>query len=148
MNTSFIDYGSAEWQQARLIRYELFFKPRNLPMSILDDSYDKHAFHCAIKHDGQVVAYGRLHAEERTAYISQMVVARAWQRQGLGGIVLSSLVEKAKEQGYAGIMLNARVSVLEFYKKLGFKEIGNVFTSTATKIPHMQMVLWLDKNQP
>lgn len=139
--TGFVPYGSEAWQQARGIRYDLFFRSHGLPASVMDDDLERGAFHYVVCKGKEVAAYGRLHVANQIAYVSQMVVRDAYQKQGLGRRVLSALVNKAKEQGCSEVALNARVSARAFYTRAGFAPAGSTFNSVTTGILHVPMVL-------
>lgn len=68
-----------------------------------------------------------------------MVVEPEYQRQGLGTIILTTLIATASDRGASIIVLNARVAKVQFYKKHGFQSIGEVFASTSTGVPHIKM---------
>ena len=141
VETAFVPYSSEAWQQARGIRYDLFFRSHGLPVSVMDDDLERGAFHCVVRKGEEVAAYGRLHVTNQLACVSQMVVRDMYQKQGLGRRVLSALVHKAKEQGCSEVALNARVSAQAFYTRAGFAPAGSTFSSVTTGILHVPMVL-------
>ena len=98
MNIIEIKFGSEEWEQARELRYDAFYKSLNLPKTVLDDDLDRKATHFAVKDKELVVAYGRLNKIERNDFqITQMVVSEHFQSKGLGKQLLNTLINKAKE---------------------------------------------------
>ena len=141
MRAELVAYGSEEWEQARKIRHALFFEPYGLPVSILDDQYEKTSYHVVVKSEGVVTAYGRMHIESDVGHVSQMVVAPPFQGQGLGQLVLSALTALASEKGTASVVLNARSSAVSFYAKAGFKKVDGTFFSATTGVPHVRMEL-------
>lgn len=136
-----IDTKDALYQEARDLRYELFFKAHGLPTSILDDEKEAQSTHVAIVEDGLLVGYGRLSEVEMKVFqISQMVVAPRHQSKGYGTILLKDLIQLALNSGAASIILNARITATGLYEKQGFATQGEVFNSTSTGIPHIKMV--------
>jgi len=141
MKTIEIEPEGELYKQALTLRYELFFKRHDLPWSILFDDKESVSNHMAIINDKLLLAYGRITKREGNIYqISQMVVSPNAQRTGIGSILLKELLSLAHNNGCHKIVLNARIEAKEFYEKLGFKCIGEIFCSKTTNIPHIKMI--------
>ena len=135
-----IDYDSREFRQACQLRYELFFAEHNLPYSTVFSDRQKNSYHAAITIDDTVFAYGELVPTDNLVYrIRQMVVHPDYQRQGFGRKILSSLSELAQNQGAIALTLDARLTAIAFYQKLGFETSGQEFPSTTTGVMHIAM---------
>lgn len=87
------------------------------------------AFTLVAEHQGQIVGYGALYRPRYgwSTHVGRvrLVVARAWQRQGLGTAILRELVRKA--QGLAVDKLVAEVvedqeGALRAFQRLGFQK--------------------------
>ncbi|QLG89065.1 GNAT family N-acetyltransferase [Chitinibacter bivalviorum] len=139
-----IEYGSCDWQSARELRYALFFAELGLPITVLDDAFERDAIHFAAFDRAQLVAYGRLALlPVCRGQISQMVVAPDRQGQGAGNLVLQGLIAIARQAGLNELILNARVFAQDFYAKEGFDAQGAVYVSPTTGVPHIKMHLEL-----
>lgn len=135
-----IKYNSQEYDRACQLRYELFFAEHNLPEDIVRDKRHAEYFHAAILIQDCVVAYGQLVPHNNRIYqICQMVVEPNYQRQNLGRQILSTLIEIAKKEKAIAITLNARLTAVGFYQKLGFKTFGTQFPSSTTGVIHIGM---------
>lgn len=135
-----IDYNSQEFQQACQLRYKLFFAPHNLPQDIVLEQNQADYLHAAIAIENMVVAYGQLVPHANKIYqICQMVVAPAYQQQNLGTTILLFLIHKAKDEGAVSLTLNARLTAVSFYQRLGFQTQGGEFPSSTTGIMHIAM---------
>jgi predicted GNAT family N-acyltransferase len=137
-----IEYGSPEYQQAAQLRYRLFYQVHDIPFAAIFDPQEPQDLHLAITDQATdcVLAYGRL--GQTTAHefqIYQMVVEPAHQGQGMGKLILRALVAAARQRGASLLTLNARVAQTQFYQKLGFQTVGEVFPSSITGIPHIKM---------
>ena len=144
LTAKLVDYDSQEFQQARELRYKLFFAQHDLPKSIVTDLKQSDYFHAAIEIDNKVVAYGQLVPYEDKIYqICQMVVMPEYQRQNLGKKILLFLIDIAKQEQAIALTLNARLTAVDFYQKLGFQTHGTSFPSSTTGIPHITMNLKL-----
>jgi predicted GNAT family N-acyltransferase len=137
-----IEYGSPEYQQAAHLRYRLFYQAHSIPFAAIFDLREQQDLHLAItEHSTQrVLAYGRLGQTSSNQFqIYQMVVEPECQGQGLGKTILQALTEAAIQRGASLLTLNARVAQMQFYQKLGFQPVGEMFPSSMTGIPHIKM---------
>lgn len=142
MITKLIAHGSCEWEQARAIRFKLFFEELGFRPDVMDDDQEIYATHLAALDGELVVGYGRLFSDNNEIFqISQMVVSPSHQGQGVGRLVLNTLVRLAIAHRARVIWLSARCSALEFYEKAGFIAQGEVFMSKKTNVPHLNMRL-------
>lgn len=67
----------------------------------------------------------------------QVAVAEKLQNRGIGSRMVIYAEEFAKCKGYTEMVLNARMTAVEFYEKLGYKKISNEFLEI--NIPHFKM---------
>jgi phosphinothricin acetyltransferase len=95
-----------------------------------DDAYPV----TVVQIDGQVVAWGSLSRfHVRAAYKptveNSVYVHHAWQRRGLGRMLLADLIERARALGYhsiiAGISADQQASVT-LHARLGFEPVGQL----------------------
>lgn len=142
VQTHFVKFGSQAWGEARRIRYSVFFEPHDLPLSVMDDSQETDAIHLVAIEVSQVVGYSRLFDLGHGQFqISQMVILPAHQHQGIGQLLLQTLIHKAQSLGATSITLKARLPAIQFYTKQGFQPCGEVFASAKTGVPHVNMTL-------
>lgn len=140
ISVKLIGYHSKEYQQACRLRYELFFAEHNLPWSVVQDERQAEYLHAAVSIKDCVIAYGQLVPHCNRIYqICQMVVQPAYQGQHLGSKILSTLIEIAKQEKAIAITLNARLTAVGFYQKLGFQTYGTPFPSNTTGVLHIAM---------
>lgn len=121
------------------LRWEILRKPANEPRGSEKDKLEDVAYHMAAFDDEKIVGCGRLHLNNpNEAKIRFMAVQENYQKQGIGGNILAELEKIAKEKGVTNLMLDARETAVDFYKKHGFKtyEPGPVFI---VDIPHWRM---------
>lgn len=65
-----------------------------------------------------------------------------FQKQGLGSLVIHKALAILNEKKSDLLWFNARISAEEFYTKLGFKPIGEIFEIPSVG-PHKVMYKWL-----
>lgn len=135
----FIALTDPRFPLAEELRWAILRGP--LGIALAPDSTDAElgVSHLIAEIDGQVVGYGRLIERAGAAQIRQVVVAPDARGQGVGAGVVSRLVARATDSGAKVVWLNARITALDFYRKLGFFEVGDVFESAETSLPHMKM---------
>jgi len=113
-----------------------FYNARDLVL----DVYESTALHVGcITSENQLVGCGRLHIDGAKAIISQMAVRDLFQKKGIGKLMLACLLEKSIKLKVHQVELSARVTALDFYKKMGFEGIGEIYPSKKTGILHLKM---------
>jgi predicted GNAT family N-acyltransferase len=136
-----IKLGDKYYHQAFKLRYSVFFREHGLPENIVKDRLESVSRHFAIIENDSVSAYGRLTKIDSEVYkISQVVVREEKQKMGFGSTLLKHLINIAQKNGGSRVILNARISFLEFYQKHGFSKSGAIFQSESTQLPHQPMI--------
>ena len=136
-----VTVGSATYNLALQLRYELFFEELGLPISVVPDDLEESSTHVAMSDDDELLGYARLSEIGDNDYrISQVVVSPKHQGKGHSMILLRNLMEKAKIAGAQTIRLNSQIGVIGLYEKLGFETVGEIYTVKLTGLPHKKMV--------
>ncbi|MGL5940406.1 MAG: GNAT family N-acetyltransferase [Waterburya sp.] len=140
-----IELNSELYKQACQLRYQLFYQSHGLSFDSVFNSPEPESIHLGIVEQNLLLAYGQLTQQNDQTYkIGQMVVHPNYQRQGLGKKVLAELIAIAKQNNANQIVLDARISAVNFYQQLGFKKIlGTEHPSATTGVPHVYMELKL-----
>jgi N-acetylglutamate synthase-like GNAT family acetyltransferase len=88
---------------------------------------------------GRLLGVGRVHFNSlKEAQIRYMAVEEGLQGKGVGTIILKELERSAKRRGANHIILNARESAVDFYKKQGYRMVRKASTLFGV-IPHYRM---------
>jgi YbgC/YbaW family acyl-CoA thioester hydrolase len=129
--------------QAMPLRETVFAHEQNVPAEILSDENDANAFHVALTNRLDVaLATGRLVLlPEQRGQIGRMAVLQALRHQKLGEQVLLHLLQYARDQHLAEVVLHAQVTAINFYTRHGFVPRGEVFHQAG--IAHQTMILAL-----
>jgi predicted GNAT family N-acyltransferase len=133
----------AEYAQYFELRWQVLRAPWGQPPGSERDEFDaadRDAEHALLLADsGAAVAAGRLHFNSTDeAQIRYMAVSESARGQGLGRRIVDYLEAKARDRGAKRVVLNARDAVAAFYKRLGYRIVGEgplMFGS----IRHVQM---------
>ena len=126
------------WADARKhaspIRFTVFVEEQRVPLEIELDEYDAVSIHALVFDDDRPVATGRLLPD---GHIGRMAVLREWRGRGLGGLMLTRLIERAQERGDREVILSAQVHAAPFYAAHGFVPHGAEYMEAG--IRHQEM---------
>ena len=82
------------------------------------------------------------HPGARAVQLRGLAVEPGLQQAGLGRLLLGTAIERLRGQGFELLWANGRDTVLGFYRRLGWRVVGEGFL-TDTGIPHHLVVLEL-----
>lgn len=133
-----IKFGSEEYEDELKLRDETLRKPLGLSLydeDLIDEIND---YHIGAFINGKlegILILTRLNESE--IKMRQVGVADTLQGKNIGKRLVIYSEQFALKLGYKKIVLNARETVVEFYKKLGYKKLGDMFIEVT--IPHYKM---------
>lgn len=141
MKYIFVDENNDMYKQAVALRYSTFFKPLNLKIDKVYDDLEQESIHLVCNQNEKVLGYGRLTiSNDKVGLISQIVVNEDYQKMGIGQELIRRLIKFSKENKCNSIALNSKIEAVEFYSKLGFCKVGDIFSSKKTGLPHIKMI--------
>jgi len=118
------------------IRHEVFVKEQNVPLELEIDGLDTECYHVlAFDENNNPVGTARM---MKDGHIGRVAVLKKQRGLGIGLMMMNKLMEEAGSLGIKEVCLDAQVNVIEFYKRQGFSEIGEVFMDAG--IEHKRMV--------
>ena len=124
-------------EDAQRVRIEVFVIEQNVPVELEWDEGDEVSIH-AVGYDeqGHPIATGRLLPD---GHVGRMAVCQPFRGRGIGKQVLMALLEQAREEGHAELVLHAQTHAVPFYEQQGFACEGDEFLEA--DIPHRRMSL-------
>jgi len=126
------------WEQARPeaspIRFTVFCEEQGVPLEIELDQEDPVSIHAVAYEDGMPVATGRLLPD---GHIGRMAVLKDWRGRGIGGLILTRLIERARQRGDREVVLSAQIHAAAFYAAHGFVAHGEEYMEAG--IRHQEM---------
>ena len=126
------------------LRRSVFIEEQGVPEADEVDGLDEAAVHILAKCDGEAAGAARLTYRQPVAKIQRVCVSRHWRGRGLGADIITFAVEVIRHnRAISVIRLGAQTQALEFYRKLGFREVGSVYPDAG--IPHQDMELSLNR---
>jgi predicted GNAT family N-acyltransferase len=121
--------------EAQRIREAVFVAEQGVPPEIELDDWDERCEHAlAFDACGRAMGTGRLLPD---GHIGRMAVLRESRGQGVGGLMLEALIERARARGMRRVALNAQTHAVPFYARFGFAVAGETFMEAG--IPHVAM---------
>jgi len=127
--------GPDELAQCFAIRREVFVDEQRVPLHEEMDAHDASSTHFLALLDGEPVGTARLRTlPDGTPKAERVAVRKAWRRHGIGRALMRALERAA---GAPHITLNAQLTALAFYERLGYRAEGPVFDEAG--IPHRTM---------
>lgn len=140
---AFAELSLTELYKILQLRQKVFVVEQNCPYLDADDK-DQKAYHLFVSKDTAIVAYIRLLAKgisyPNYASIGRVVNRKSVRGQGIAKKLMQFGIEKSQIfYPNQDIKISAQVYILNFYKNLGFVEIGEEYLED--DIPHKAMIL-------
>ena len=119
-------------------RFNNLRKPLNLEWSKEDLLNENKQIHFALKNQSEIVGSFCLKKINcSTIRLRQMAIEKKFQKQGYGSSILKFTEKFAIKNNYKKIIIIARLSELDFYKKNLFKTSGKIFTDVTVSSINM-----------
>ena len=133
-----INYYSEEYQKLLNFRFNNLRKPLDLKWSKEDLLNENQQNHFALKNQSDIVGSFCLKKINcSTIRLRQMAIEKKFQKQGYGSSILKFTEKFAIKNNYKKIIIIARLSALDFYKKNLFKTSGKIFTDVTVSSINM-----------
>ncbi|MHA1767986.1 MAG: GNAT family N-acetyltransferase [Promethearchaeota archaeon] len=107
------------------LRWNILFKPWNQPKGSERDLFEEKAKHFIAILNDEIIGTARFHKiKERIGQVKYVAVSEKFRLKGIGQNLLEAIQYSAKNQGYRFLVLNARESSIDFFKKQDFELVG------------------------
>ncbi len=100
---------------------------------------DWDGMHFGLYYQHELTGVVSLFSDGTTAQFRKMAVLPNDQGKGFGLQLLQYLVDYCKSQGVKNLWCNARVSAVDFYKKIGFETVGKPYQRNQISYIKMQL---------
>jgi predicted GNAT family N-acyltransferase len=121
------------------IRMRVFVREQGIPEEIELDEDDKGAIHFLARISGKAVGTARVVLRRGHAKIGRMAVLKSYRGKRVGAKLLNRAMAAATRGRARKVYLHAQLSVIGFYRTVGFRPVGPVFDEAG--IPHRKMIL-------
>jgi predicted GNAT family N-acyltransferase len=119
------------------LRREVFVDEQGVPAEIEVDDEDATAVHLVSTIGERVVATLRITPMGHADKIGRVAVQREFRGKGVGRRIVERAMRLIAEKGGREIVLHAQVPIIDFYRRLGYREEGEVEMDAG--IPHIWM---------
>ncbi|MBN8207271.1 GNAT family N-acetyltransferase [Bacillus sp. NTK071] len=126
-----------ELDDAFKVRYTVFVEEQNVPADLEIDEHEKDAIHFVAYDHSTPVAAGRIRVLDQKAKVERICVLRSYRKTGLGQELMNTIEKQAKKLELSKTKLNAQLTAVGFYKKLGYETVSGEFMDAG--IPHVTM---------
>jgi ribosomal protein S18 acetylase RimI-like enzyme len=110
-----------EFEEYYLLRWKILREPWNQPKGSEKDDLEETAGHLAAFDGKRIVGCGRVHLNSPDeAQVRYMAVDEKYRRRGIGHLLIMELEKLAIKRGVKIVVLSARDSAVDFYKKHGY----------------------------
>jgi len=139
-----IRFASPQYDEARVLREMVLRRPLGLTLSeadLADEGAQLH-FGLYLDHEELVSCVIAVPLSANEAKIRQTAVAPQFQRRGIGRLLIRELETTLASKGFSRLSMHARVDASGFYRKLGYRTVGDPFLEVT--IPHVRMIKTLE----
>jgi predicted GNAT family N-acyltransferase len=119
------------------LRRVVFVDEQGVPPDLEIDDEDKDAIHLVTTIGGRVVATLRVTPMDGAKRIGRVAVRREYRRMQIASRLIERAAQLIAENGGRQIVLHAQVQTVDFYRRLGYREEGEVEMDAG--IPHIWM---------
>ncbi|MEO0093428.1 MAG: GNAT family N-acetyltransferase [candidate division WOR-3 bacterium] len=130
--------GTGDLTDAFQIRHEVFIQEQKVAPELEWDEWDKIATHFVLYQDKVPIGTARVFEKDGIWYVGRMAIRKEYRGKGYGKFLMDNIMRYLKSKKPTKIVINAQTSVLSFYRKFGFMEIGDEFLEAGIK--HKEMV--------
>ena len=131
------------WKNAKCSAYDIrlavFIREHHVPENMEFDLEDESAWHALAYLNNNCIGTARLNVDNQIGKIGRMAVLSQYRGMGVGRQLIQSLLKYGQSLDVNKYALNAQLSAIRFYEKIGFEVIGNIFQEVG--IAHQKMVL-------
>ncbi len=136
-----IDFFDFRTEEAARIRQKVFIEEQGFRYEF--DETDAVSLHIIIYSGGIAAGTGRMFTEDggKSYHLGRIAVLPEYRHLRLGSEIVNAMCGKAKALGAELCVLSAQCRAKEFYKKLGFKEKGEIYYDEDCPHIHMEKTL-------
>jgi predicted GNAT family N-acyltransferase len=121
------------------IRTNVFVKEQNVPIDLEMDGLDREAEHFIAYVNNKPIGCARIRIKNNFAKLERIAIIKEHRNKGFGKQLTKFLIDYCKQKKFDEIRLHSQIYVSDFYKKLGFKPVGENFFEAG--IAHIEMYM-------
>jgi len=109
------------------VRLQVFVAEQGVPADLELDKWDQVAQHFIALHENKVIATLRILIKQDKAKLGRLAVLKPFRKQGIATQLMKNATQFCQQQAIHSIHLGSQVSVQDFYAKLGYHSVGDIF---------------------
>lgn len=126
-------------EEAFDIRKKVFVEEQHVPLHIELDEHDDEAVHFVLYDDKRKPAgAGRFRIVDGKGKVERVCIDAFARNTGAGTLIMKEMEKFARDSSLSNLVLNAQVTAIPFYEKLGYQVDSGEFMDA--DIPHRRMV--------
>lgn len=129
-----------EYAQVLKIRKDVFIKEQNVPENVEIDEYDSKATYFIVTLNNTPIGYARIRFNDK-AKLERIAKINKHRGKGYGIKLTNFLIEYCLGKKIKKIYLHSQCYILDFYKKLGFKQVGEKIFEADIEHVAMEMTI-------
>jgi predicted GNAT family N-acyltransferase len=137
MDITLVSFDSQLMRDALDLRRAVFVEEQGVPPEMEVDDEDKDAVHLVATIGERVVATLRITPMGNADRIGRVAVRREFRRKRIASRLVERAAQLIAEKGWREIVLHAQLQTVDFYRRLGYCEEGEVEQDAG--IPHIWM---------
>ena len=122
----YLSYGD-DLTKVHEIRKAVFTEEYGIPEDVELDDDDIMAMHVILDYENEKVGTGRMKFDGETFILDKMAVLKEHRNNGYGEFIVRMLLDKVFLANGKEIFTDATKDTVEFFKKIGFVEIGDEY---------------------
>lgn len=130
-----------EIKKAIDIRKKVFIEEQKVPSDIEIDGLDQKSEHFLAYLNNEAIGCARLRENKGYVKLERIAVLKEYRNKKYGKKITNFLINYCKNQNANQIRLHSQLTVVNFYKKFGFKPVGKIFLEAGIKHVEMYMDL-------
>ena len=128
MQLRFLQTGTNEYEEMVALRMKVLLDPVGIPRSYINAEKEAADVLIGASENDRLIGCCILtEVDKDTVQLRQMAVDGTLQKKGVGAAIVAFAEDVAREKGYRVLMMHARDSVLDFYRKSGYSIAGEQF---------------------
>ncbi|MBP7184038.1 MAG: GNAT family N-acetyltransferase [Saprospiraceae bacterium] len=134
-----IEFATPEYDEMVALRDLVLRQPLGLQFTVeqLSTEYNDELWGCYDENFALIGCLIITNLGDNCAKMRQFAVHPSYQRKGVGGYLIAQIEKHLKQKGYKLIVLNARDTAIDFYKKNKYESVGEPFVEVG--ISHLKM---------
>ncbi len=129
--------GVEDLSDSFFVREEVFVKGQNIPKEEEYDAKDIDCEHIVIYDNNNPIATGRI-VYDGKYHLGRIAVLEQYRGKKVATTLLKEMIKHLEDKGVYEIHLSSQLYVLELYKKVGFKDYGDIYLDC--DIEHKSMI--------